>query len=567
MSVLLTSPPIWDTSCQDWETRLVSGRSLVPELPLFEDEAARAVRVFNRLHLPDVPGMPTLGEATGDWFRDIVSALFGSLDVEANIRHIQEVFLLVPKKNGKSTNAAGLMVTAVIVNRRPMAEFLLIAPTKEIADISFSQAEGMIKADAELKRLFHLQKHIRKITHRVSGAFLQIKAADTDAITGVKATGILVDETHVFASKSKAANVFVEVRGALAARPDGFMIQISTQSKEPPAGVFRSELMKAREVRDGKRKLPLLAVIYELPDALAKDGGWRNPDYFGMVNPNLGKSVNVAFLSREMETAADAGPEQLALFASQHLNVEIGLGLKTNSWVGGHLWLSAIDKTLTVAEIIRRCEVACIGIDGGGLDDLLGLAVLGRERVTKKWLLWNRAWCHPSVLTLRKEIAPKLLDLQRCGDLIIVENLPDDLNDVADIVEEVNESGLLALVGLDQIGIGGIVDVLSERDVGEDRIFSISQGWKLAGAIKTTERKLADGSLHHAGQEIMSWCCGNAKVEPRGNAILITKQAAGVAKIDPLMATFNAVACMATNPEAQAGSMNGYFSSLSGSGA
>ena len=68
----------WDTSCLDWEARLLDGRSLVPELPLFEAEAARALRVFKRLRLPDVIGTPTLGEACGPWFFPIVAALFGS---------------------------------------------------------------------------------------------------------------------------------------------------------------------------------------------------------------------------------------------------------------------------------------------------------------------------------------------------------------------------------------------------------------------------------------------------------------------------------------------------------
>ena len=49
----------------------------------------------------------------------------------------------------------------------------------------------------------------------------------------------------------------------------------------------------------------------------------------------------------------------------------------------------------------------------------------------------------------------------------------------------------------------------------------------------------------------MNWCVGNAKVEPRGNAISITKQASGTGKIDPLMATLNCVALMAMNPEAR----------------
>jgi len=87
----------------------------------------------------------------------------------------------------------------------------------------------------------------------------------------------------------------------------------------------------------------------------------------------------------------------------------------------------------------------------------------------------------------------------------------------------------------------------------EDRIVGISQGWKLNGAIKTAERRLAEGALWHSGSSLMAWCVGNAKVEPRGNAVSITKQAAGFAKIDPLMAAFNAITLMALNPAAAGG--------------
>ena len=49
----------------------------------------------------------------------------------------------------------------------------------------------------------------------------------------------------------------------------------------------------------------------------------------------------------------------------------------------------------------------------------------------------------------------------------------------------------------------------------------------------------------------MAWCVGNAKVVQVGNAITITKQASGSAKIDPLMAGFSAVTMMALNPQAE----------------
>jgi len=46
----------------------------------------------------------------------------------------------------------------------------------------------------------------------------------------------------------------------------------------------------------------------------------------------------------------------------------------------------------------------------------------------------------------------------------------------------------------------------------------------------------------------MSRGVANARVEPKDNAIIITKQASGSAKIDPRMAAFNAIALMSTNP-------------------
>jgi phage terminase large subunit-like protein len=55
--------------------------------------------------------------------------------------------------------------------------------------------------------------------------------------------------------------------------------------------------------------------------------------------------------------------------------------------------------------------------------------------------------------------------------------------------------------------------------------------------------------LVRGGQRLMAWAVANARVEPKGNAIVITKQASETAKIDPLMAAFNAVAWMSANAQ------------------
>lgn len=542
----------WDTSCLDWEQRLLSGRAPIPELPLFEDEAARALRIFKRLQLPDVIGTPRMGDAAGPWFFKIVQALFGAYDVEENRRMIQELFLLVPKKNMKSTGAAGIMVTAAIVNRRPEAEFTLVAPTIEVTGIAYKQAKGIIKRDPELDKLFQIRDHIKTIQHRKTGAYLQIKAADTDVITGSKSTGTLIDETHVFAKRANAADIFVELRGALAARPDGFLIQITTQSKDPPAGVFKQELNTARDVRDGVITLPLLPVLYEIPARLSKDGGWKERKYWPLVNPNMGRSVDEQFLENQLIKAERDGPHAMALLASQHFNVEVGVGLRSDGWVGAELWQRGIDRSVTLEALIERCDVITVGIDGGGLDDLLGLAAIGREKVTKNWLGWTKAFISPEGLERRKANRSTYDGFESSGDLVYVKALPADVVELVAIIGRINETGLLAEVGVDSSGLGIIVDALADIDITEENenLVGVRQGFGLMDAIKTIERKLADGSFKHAGQALMSWCVGNAIVQPTPTGMRIVRDASGFGKIDPLMALFDAAALMARNPEA-----------------
>lgn len=547
---------MWDTSCPDWREKILARQCPIPDLPLFEAEAEKALRIFKRLKCPDVEGTPSYGDLCDEWVFDLVRAVFGSYDSKLKQRYIREFFILIPKKNGKSSIAAAIIVTAIIINRRPDAECLMIAPTKQIANIAFKQAAGIIRLDTALAKLFHLQQHLRTITHRLNGAQIVIKAADTDAITGVKSTFTLIDETHELSSKSKAADVLLEIRGALAARPEGFLMQITTQSKAPPMGVFKAELDAAREVRDGVVQRPVLPILYEYPEEVLKGDGWKNPDNWDMVNPSLDKAVRREFLADELLKAEREGVEKLALIASQHFNVEIGLGLRTDRWEGAEFWLGQADGTLSLDALIERSDAVVVGIDGGGLEDLLGLAILGRDALTRDWILWTHAWAHSKILERHGQIAPALRDFQADGTLTIYDHPGDDVDELVEYVLQVERAGKLPekhAIGVDVVGISEIVDALEQAGISQDgeRVVGVTQGWKLANTIKTTARRLAAKGLWHDGSGLMTWCVGNAKVEPRGNAILITKQISGAGKIDPLMATFNAVALMAKNPEGQ----------------
>lgn len=543
----------WTTACVDWERRLVERRSIIPA-PIFPDQAEQALAIFKELRVVDLPGKPTFGECSEQWVFDFVAAIFGGYDAETGKQMIREYGLLISKKNTKSTIAAGIMLTALILCWREEEEHLILAPTKEVADNSFKPAASMIRADDELADLFHIQDHIRTITHRVNRNSLKVVAADTDTVSGKKSGKILVDELWLFGKRANAEAMFMEALGGQVSRDEGWVIYLTTQSDDPPAGVFKERLDYWRAVRDGRiEDRKTLGVLYEFPEAMRKSKAYMDPAKFYITNPNIGRSVSAEWLEDQLRKNQSKTDGTFQQFLAKHLNVEIGLNLRSDRWAGADFWERRAEKCLTLDDLLARSEVVVVGGDGGGLDDLLGLAALGREKETRRWLLWTHAWAHKIVLERRKEIAPALLDFEKDGDLTIVDYPGEDVEAVADIICWIRDSGLLPeekCIGVDPAGIGDIIDALTApgRDFTMEQIIGVSQGWRLGSAIKTAERKLAGGEMVHGGQRLMAWCVSNAKVEPKGNAILITKQISGSAKIDPLMAAFNAVSLMSLNP-------------------
>ena len=543
--------PEWTTACPDWEERIINRESIIPTPPLFIDEAVSALEIFKALRVVDLPGSPTMGECCDSWILEFVAAVFGAYDEDEGRRLITEFFLCVAKKNAKSTIAAGIMLTALIRNWRHSAELTIIAPTLEVANNSYYPARDMVRADPELSALFHVQDYVRTIKHRVNGSSLKVLASDSDAVSGKKSAFVLVDELWLFGKQPNAENMLREACGGLASRPEGFVIYLTTQSDTTPTGIFRQKLQYARGVRDGKiddkRFLP---VIYEFPERMVLDKTYRKPENFDITNPNIGASVDVEFLKRELMKADEAGIESQSGFYAKHLNVQVSLALRSDHWSGAVFWPNCATPSFTLSDLIRESEVLTAGVDCGGLDDLLALCVMGREPVTGKWRSWVHAWVSKKVLTIHKQNAEHFRDFEREGTLTLVEEMGTDVEELAAMCAQCNNSCKLTQIGVDPAGAGTVLDALARHKIPSDMVVGIPQGWKMNGAIKTAERRLAEGSLTHGGQALMEWCVGNARVEPRGNAIVITRHASGAGKIDPLLATFNAVSLMSLNPKA-----------------
>jgi phage terminase large subunit-like protein len=535
----------------------------VPFAPLFPQAAADALDVFKSLRMVDVAGRPTFGEACEQFVFDFVGAIFGAYDADSGHRLISEFMLLISKKNGKSTIAAGIMLTALIINWRDLAELIILAPTKEVALNSYKPAAAMVRADPVLTELLHVADHQRSITHRDTKAELKVVAADSETAGGKKAGFVLVDELWLFGKQANAESMFEEATGGLASRPEGFVVYLTTHSDELPAGVFKDKLAYFRDVRDGKIDDPsVFGMLFEWPEAMIESQAYLKPENFYVTNPNLGRSTSEAFISGKLKKAAggeedadgDTGSMQVVL--AKYLNVEIGLRLRRDRWRGADYWEAAADATLTLDSLLERCEVAVIAGDGGGLDDLYGLCVAGREKVTDRWLYWFKG-----VVLAGSAEAPQgdralLEGFAEDGDLVICSAqppqgidaedyaLPQDIAEFVAICVKVKESGKLpenAAIGLDAAMATDLTDALEAAgftvaDGQKGEVVAIGQGFRLMSAIVGLARKLKFGGAVHSGSRLMSWCVGNAKEEQGRQSVMINKYANGAAKIDPLMA-------------------------------
>lgn len=549
----------FDFACPDWADKLLRGETPIADLDLDHAAAEKAVAIFNKLRLPDVPGQPELADAAGEWMRDIVRAIFGSMQTSAEgpeVRQVGEVFILVPKKNAKTTSAAAIALTFLLLNKRKNADMLIIGPTQKISEVAFEQAKGMIEADEFLAKRLHVQDHKKTIRDRTTNARLMVRTFGMNVLTGAKPIFALIDEVHLLGSIPYAADVIRQIRGGMMPFPESVLVMITTQSDHPPQGAFKTELQYARAVRDGTQteRVRLLPVLYEFPEKVqtSDDKRWMDPDLWHMVTPNLNRSITIDALKDGFARAKQDGQSELIAWATQHLNVEVGLALHSNRWAGADFWQANVDPEIASLDaLLARSEVAVIGIDGGGADDLMGLAVIGRCRETKDWLLWAKAWAHPTVLQRRKEIVSLLEEFQKLGQMTICDDPTQDLREIAEIAALVSDKGLLpetAAIGLDPAGVSALIDELAGAGIQPAQMVAVGQGYKLSSAIWGAERKLMDGTLRHGGTRLMSWVVGNARAEQRGNAVLITKETAGKAKIDPLIATFNAFMLMSRNP-------------------
>ena len=256
-------------------------------------EAERAVKFIESFcYIPSGRlGQPFLLE---DYEKAWIQAIFGFVD-DDGLRQYQEVFIIVGRKNGKSSLAAAIELYMLMADGEGAPQIYNVATKKEQAELAFNAALKMMRQSKKL--LHHLNKRNEDIYCPSNMGFIKPLSSNTGSLDGLDVHCAVLDEVAAM----KDRDLYDLIKQGMSAREQPLLLQISTNGFVR-GGIFDNQYDYAKQWLDGEitdeRFLPL---VYELDDR----DEWKDEKCWVKANPGLGTVKKLEALRGYVQKAKD----------------------------------------------------------------------------------------------------------------------------------------------------------------------------------------------------------------------------------------------------------------------
>lgn len=444
------------------------------------------------------------------WQAAVVSNAFGWFRTDATgttVRRYREVFIGVPRKNGKTELTAGLGLLAFFWDDELGAEVYCAAKDKGQAGKLFGAAKQMVNRNATLKGA--CQVYRAALFQPDDGSTFQPISADADRQHGENPHVAIIDELHV----QPDGTLIEALETGQAARLQPMMLYLTTSDYDRAGSVCNELWDHARAVRDGHRKASrFLPVLYEASD----DEDWQDEALWARCNPNLGVSVSIDYL-RDKVAKARLLPRLLNSFKRLHLNIRTG---QAEQWLPMDRWDQCDGRALGVGDLTREAFVshlrrrqAWIGLDLSQKYDMTSAVLVFPEDVPHPeredelrrfyWLL-PFFWLPEDTVKDPKRDAKKRELWQEWRREGWLETTPGDVVDYDRIRRRLVELGAdfaVQQIGVDPWNAESIAQGLTAE--GFDVVYC-RQGYpQMSGPTQEFETAVVDRRLVHGGHPIL----------------------------------------------------------------
>lgn len=458
-----------------------------------------------------------------DWQKAAIGCLFGWVRWDPKdgwVRRYVESLFYFPRKNGKTTLAAGLGLFVLTCDREPGAECYALAADRAQARLVFEPAKRMVE-ESELAQIAKPWKN--SIVYKAS--YFQVLSSDASTKDGFHTHFAVIDELHA----QKGRELVEVMQTSTAARRQPLMLYITTAAVLGES-ICNETYDYACHIRDGTlTDETFLPVIYEA----AKDDAWDSEETWKKANPGYGVSVKPAYIKKQVEKVR-ATPSRRTAFERLHLNRRTE---SDDPWILHDAW----DRSAGIVRTLEECGTARIfgGVDLSSTTDLTALVLIAE--MGDGLDLFPYFWIPEEAIVERSRRDRAPYDAwKRSGLLEVTPGNSVDYRYIRQRINEIRDSCNLVGIGFDPHNATHFCTELMDEDGIE--MVQVRQGMlTLNEPSKRFEKLVADAEIHHHGHPIMRWMIGNCKTRTDHNDNIMPCKKRSRGRIDGVSATVVAI--------------------------
>ena len=464
-----------------------------------------------------------------------LGSIFGWVHVLTGFRRFRNAYNELPRKNGKSLEAAVVGLYVTFYDGEPGGEGYCAATKRDQASIVFGDCKKLVQASGLKSRIV---VQVSNLHREDTASKLEPLGADHDSTDGLNPNFICLDELHGY----KTRGMIDVLETATGAREQPLIFKITTAGDDPvsPGGDEHDYACKVLEgVLADETYFAFIAHCDPEDD-------WTLPETARKANPNYGVSVSPDDLAAKV-AKAQGMPAAAAAYQQKHLNRWVNASAPWLSMDGWRKGQSKWDE----AELEH--EPCWVGVDLSSKLDLTALvAVFPPTPGRTKWRLLRYIWTPEETLIERgrRDRAPYDLWVQQ-GHLLTTPGTRIDHSVIRETLRDLRTKYDVQTIGFDPWHADQLIhQLVTEDGFTPEQVLEVRQTYAaMSSAVARLEAEILDGAVDARGCPLMAWCASNAIVQRDGkdNIYPVKKKSRG--RIDPIMATIIGMALWLKRPE------------------
>lgn len=424
------------------------------------------------------------------WQAFIIGSLFGWKRRKDDTRRFRLSYGEVPRKNGKSTLAAGVGILLAFFDEEPGAEVYAAATKRDQAKIVWGEARQMVLSSPNIRR--RVRVLVANLNDPHSGSKFEPLGADADSMDGLNIHGDIIDELH--AHKTRAMWDVIETATGARRQPLSFVITTAGSDKSSVCYEQHDYAIKVLEgIIPDDTFFAYIATIDEGDDPF-------DPATWGKANPNLGVSVKVDDLERKAKKAQEVAGEQNA-FLRLHLDVwtqSVNRWLTDDLWQKGDAPPAELKRRPCYAGVHAQNDLVSLSLwfpddEGGG--DALSYFIAPEEKLTD----------------LQGEHAAPFVQWHNDGYVETTDGNVTDYDALVKRLVDLNVEHEVREVAIHSYNRANLEQHLMDEGF---TVVPITSGYThMAAPTAEVERLLLADKLRHGGHPVLRWMASNVSVK------------------------------------------------------